>query len=504
MVETQSGMPKTAGWLIGSCALLFSCGAHANELSTTRAPNIILVVCDNLGYGDIEPFGSQLNRTPHLSRMASEGRRFTHFCVTAGVCTPSRASIMTGKYAQRVGMHTNPRDGQVLRPVSPFGLSPAELTVAENLKSQGYATAMIGKWHLGDQSKFLPTRQGFDSFFGIPYSDDMTREVGLRISKRAGDRLAGKTWPPLPLLQNEKVIEAPVDRNTLTKRYTERALNYIREHRDAPFFLYIAQAMPGSTSQPFSSARFRGKSKGGPWGDSVEELDWSMGEILNELKHLALDKNTLVIWTSDNGAPLNAKAATNPRGSNGDLHGRGYTTSEGAFRVPMIAWWPGNVPAASTCGQLCTTMDLLPTFANLASGKDGIVSQLQVDGHDISELLLDDSSRSKSPYDFFYYYDQDQLQAVRSGKWKLFLQLENWTKHPHFKKGEATQVLLFDLQNDPACERNVADSNPDEVARLLGAANVARAELGDRGVLGSGQKSPGNILGTPIPLTVAK
>jgi arylsulfatase A len=214
-------------------SLLVSLALTSPGYAAEVHPNFIFIFCDNLGYGDIGPFGSTLHRTPHLNRMATEGRKFTHFYASAGVCTPSRASLMTGCYAQRVNMHSNPRDGHVLRPVSPYGLHPNELTVAEVLKQQGYATTIIGKWHLGDQPPFLPTRQGFDSFYGIPYSDDMTHEMGQRLGKR----LDGDHWPPLPLMQNEIVLEAPVDRSSLTKRYTERALEFIAQNRSRPFFL---------------------------------------------------------------------------------------------------------------------------------------------------------------------------------------------------------------------------------------------------------------------------
>ena len=340
----------TATLLCTVTATRHAIAADANDTRSDK-PNIIVVYCDNLGYGDIEPFGSTLHRTPNLNRMAKEGRKFTHFCVTAGVCTPSRASIMTGCYPQRVGMHLNPRDGWVLRPVSQYGLHPDEVTVAEVLKDQGYATAIVGKWHLGDQPEFLPTRQGFDWFFGVPYSDDMTERVWDK---------DGSKWPPLPLMENETVIEAPCDRNGLTKRYTERAMQWIAEHKDEPFFLYFPQAMPGSTSTPFSSEAFKGKSKNGPWGDAIEELDWSMGVMLDQLKELGIAENTLVIWTSDNGAPINRDLSDLSRGSNRPLHGRGYTTSEGAFRVPTIVWQPGKVPADTTvtssgCSPYCET-----------------------------------------------------------------------------------------------------------------------------------------------------
>ena len=436
------------------------------------APNLILVFCDNLGYGDVEPFGGKLHRTPNLNRMAKEGRKFTHFCATAGVCTPSRASLMTGCYSQRIGMHTNPRDGHVLRPVSPHGLNPHEVTIAEVLKKRGYATTIIGKWHLGDQRELLPTRQGFDSFFGVPYSDDMTYEVGQRL----GDRLDGKLWPPLPLMEDETVVEAPVDRNGLTKRYTLRALDFIQEHHDQPFFLYMPQAMPGSTSQPFASPEFRGKSANGPWGDSIEELDWSMGQILGKLVDLKIDRRTLVIWTSDNGAPLSREVGSNARGSNAPLFGRGYTTAEGAFRIPTIAWWPGRVPADTVSSELATTMDVLPTMAKLSGGE--IPSDRVIDGHDIGPLLFGEE-QAKSPYDAFFYYHTSQLQAVRSGPWKLFLPLKPVGRHPHFGTHESVTPLLFNLVDDIGSTKNVAAQHPEIVERLTSFAQRAQRDLGD-------------------------
>ena len=454
-------------------------------------PNFIVVFCDNLGYGDIEPFGSDLHRTPCLNRMAAEGRKFTHFCVTAGVCTPSRASLMTGCYSQRVGMHNNPRDGQVLRPISPYGLHPDEITIAEVLKEQGYATAMVGKWHLGDQDVFLPTRQGFDWFYGVPYSDDMTQAVGRRL----GDRLDGSRWPPLPLMENEKVIEAPCDRDGLTKRYTEAAMRWIAEHHGEPFFLYFPQAMPGSTKTPFSSGAFRGKSKNGPWGDSIEELDWSMGQMLDQLVELGIDDRTLVIWTSDNGAPINRDLEDLSRGSNRPLHGRGYTTSEGAFRVPTLMWQPGQVKAGTVCDQLVTTMDLLPTFAKLAGGQT--LAKRKIDGHDIAALIYGRPGAS-SPYEAFYYYRQEELQAVRSGPWKLFLPIDSVVGHPHFTKNQPPRPLLFHLYEDVSCERDVAAQHPDVVRRLLELADVARNDLGDKNRVGVGQRPAGQIGGDPV------
>ncbi|MCA8986565.1 MAG: sulfatase [Planctomycetaceae bacterium] len=474
-------------------ALTLLCGISAATQAAPAPTNVIIVFCDNLGYGDIEPFGSKVHRTPELNRMAREGRRFTHFYVSAGVCTPSRASLITGCYSQRVGMHWNPRDGQVLRPVSPYGLNPDEFTIAELFQRKGYATGMIGKWHLGDQPPFLPTRQGFDYFYGIPYSDDMTQDVGQRL----GERYQGETWPPLPLMENETVIDAPVDRNELTRLYTEKAVAWIGEHRDKPFFLYLPQAMPGSTRHPFASEAFRGKSQNGPWGDAIEELDWSMGQILNALRDLHLAERTLVIWTSDNGAPTTGNPEDPSRGSNAPFHGRGYTTSEGAFRMPTIMWQPGTVPAGTTCDQLATTMDLLPTCAHLIQDTQPLPNP--IDGKDILPLVYG-TPGAKTPHKVFYYYSQQQLQAVRSGPWKLFLPVEPIGSHPHFSKQQPPTTLLFQLEQDIACQHNVAEEHPDVVARLTRLAEQARADLGDEGQPGSGQRPAGKIETPPQPV----
>ncbi len=474
--------------------LILHVASETRATERRRSPNFVVIVCDNLGYGDIQPFGSKVHRTPHLNRMAKEGRRFTHFCVTSGVCTPSRASLMTGCYAQRVGMHTNPRDGQVLRPVSPYGLNPSEVTIAEVLKQGGYATGMIGKWHLGDQPEFLPTRQGFDAFYGIPYSDDMVRATGQRLGKR----LDGELWPPLPLMENERVVEAPAQRELLTQRYTNRALRFIEQHQEQPFFLYMPQAMPGSTPHPFASPPYQGRSKNGPWGDAIEELDASLGRILDKLVELELAEDTLVIWTSDNGAPMTSDPRGVQRGTNAPLHGRGYTTAEGAFRVPTLMWWPGTVPAGSTCSQLATTMDLLPTFAALSAVPPPVDRNL--DGHDVTALLTGDAP---SPYQAFYYYQMDQLQAVRSGPWKLFLPLAKFRRHPHFSSGQSQAPLLFHVEMDLACENNVAAQQPEVVARLTRLAAQARADLGDQGRVGAGQR-PAGMVKQPRPQTLSE
>lgn len=436
-----------------------------------RPPNIILILADNLGHGDTGCYGGIGIGTPRIDAMAKEGIRFTSFYASSGVCTPSRASIMTGCYPRRVGLHLTDPDGMVLRPVSPNGLHPDEVTIAEVLKERGYATSLIGKWHLGDQPEFLPTRQGFDSFFGIPYSDDM-----------AGGRQPG--WPPLPLMENEKVIEAPVDRDFLTRRYTERAVETIRRHGSRPFFLYLAHAMPGSTPRPFASPEFRGKSARGPWGDAVEEIDWSTGRILDTLRESGLDRDTLVIWTSDNGAPRH----DGRQGSNLPLSGWGYTTAEGGQRIPCIARWPGHIPSGRTCDAVGTLMDWFPTAAALCGAK--LPAGRPIDGKNLVPLL--EGRTERSPHEAFYYYHGPQLQAVRSGRWKLVLPLEKrWTGLRGVTgRGE---MRLYDLDADPAESRDVAPAHPSAVKRLMALAEKARAGFGDVDRTGRWQRPAGHV-----------
>ncbi|TVP99788.1 MAG: hypothetical protein EA381_08755 [Planctomycetaceae bacterium] len=315
------------GCLVGPSIVWPGRSLGKEALGKESPPNFVLVMADNLGYGDIGPFGSTKHRTPNLDRMAREGMRMTHFYVTSGVCTPSRSSLMTGCYPRRVGLEQSDSGGRVLQPVSAIGLHPQEVTIAKLLRSGGYATACIGKWHLGDQPPFLPTRHGFDTYWGVPYSDDMTPRPG-------------RDWPDLPLLRDERVIEAPVDRDSLTRRETEEAIRFIETHRDQPFFLYMPQAMPGSTQAPFASPAFRGRSQNGPWGDSVEELDWSIGQVLDTLRRLGLDERTLVIWMSDNGAPRRVPE----QGTNAPLGGWGYTTAEGGHGWRSSSSVPNEPP----------------------------------------------------------------------------------------------------------------------------------------------------------------
>lgn len=478
-------MRESVQFYLRSCVVFGLLWSHGQP-SMAAKPNFVVISCDNLGYGDIEPFGSAVHRTPSLNRMAREGRRFTHFYSSSGVCTPSRASLMTGCYAQRVGMHWNPRDGRVLRPLSPYGLHPEETTLAEALRKYGYRSGIIGKWHLGDQPPFLPTRQGFDYFFGLPYSDDMTSDVGRRL----GERFDGDQWPPLPLMVGEGVVEAPVDRDTLTQRCTEAAVEFMETHRDQPFFLYFAQPMPGSTSQPFASPRFKGRSRNGPWGDAIEEIDWSTGVILDKLVELGIQNQTLVIWTSDNGAPLAGDVNQVSRGSNQPLSGRGYTTAEGGFRIPTLMWWPGQVAAGTTCEELATTLDLLPTMVHLAGGK--FDSRVAIDGMNIGDLITG-PAKARSPREVFYFYEGAQLQAVRRGPWKLFVPLSSFEQHPYFKKHELSTPLLFHLYDDPSSQVDRSADHPEIVEQLMLDAESARKELGDENRLGLGQRQRGYV-----------
>jgi arylsulfatase A len=454
-----------------------------------RPPNVIFILCDNLGYGDIGCFGTPRQRTPHIDRLAAEGRRLTHFYSTSGVCTPSRASLMTGCYPRRVNLHVSDSGGAVLQPVSPKGLHPEEWTLAEMLQARGYATALLGKWHLGDQPDFLPTRQGFNRYLGIPYSDDMTPREG-------------RPWPPLPLLRDERVLEAPVDRTLLTKRYTEEAIRFVKEHRDRPFFLLLSHAMPGSTQHPFASPEFQGRSNNGKWGDSVEEIDWSTGAIIQVLQECGLDEQTLVVWSSDNGAPRRDP----PQGTNRPLAGWGYTTDEGGMRVPLIARWKGRISAGSEMRELATMMDWLPTLAALAGPPLSEVSEVSelserpIDGHDIRPLLTGSPGQVQSPYDAFYYYHMDQLQAVRSGPWKLYLPLENKRGRAGGDRSQAAK--LVHLLEDVDERRDLAEAEPDIVARLLQFAADARRELGDEDQPGQGQR-PAGMLSRAVPLVIA-
>jgi arylsulfatase A-like enzyme len=462
------------GAMLGGCAGKFCQKMTKND----KKPNFIIIFCDDLGYGDIGCFGSKKHRTPNIDRMADEGMRLSSFYVSSGVCTPSRSSLMTGCYPRRVNMHKDEHQICVLRPVARKGLNPNEITIAEVLKQRDYATACIGKWHLGDQPPFLPTRQGFDYYFGIPYSNDMGKA-----NKR-------QNFPPLPLLRNEKVIEAEPDQRFLTRRYTNEVIGFITANKDKPFFVYLPHSMPHTPV--YASERFAGKSANSPYGDAVEEIDWSTGEILKTLKELGLDDNTLVVFTSDNGADRRYG------GSNLPLSGWKGKTMEGGMREPAVFRWPGRIPAGKTCDEIVSTLDLLPTFARLAGTK--APQDRVIDGKDIWPLLAGQQG-AKSPHEAFYYYQMDQLQAVRSDRWKLHLPLK--VKKANWGKGTPnTPSKLYDLEADIGETTNLADKYPDVVKRLMALAEKARVDIGDENRPGANQR-PAAMVENAQPLTLS-
>jgi arylsulfatase A len=445
---------------IAFAAALLSTPLAAAPARAADKPNLVLILIDDLGYGDIGPFGSKLNRTPNLDRMAKEGMKLTSF-YACPVCTPSRAQFMTGCYAKRVSLP------DVLYPVAAVGLSRDEHTLPELLRKQGYTTGCVGKWHLGDQPPFLPTRHGFDHYFGLPYSNDMG-PVEAKPGKPAPKR------PPLPLLRDEAVIETVSSKgqDRLTERYTEEAVKFLKAHRDGPFFLYLAHTAVHLPLHP--GAAFRGKSKNGAYGDWVEEVDASVGQVLDALRDLKIDRNTLVLFTSDNGGWKPA--------SNAPLRGYKHSTLEGGMREPTIARWPGRIPAGTTCDAVTANLDVLPTFVKLAGGE--VPKDRTIDGKDIWPILSGKSQ--ESPHEAFYYFDGNRLAAVRSGPWKLEL-----------KEGK-----LYNLDKDIGEATDVATDNADVVKRLQGFAEKMDADLG-RQKPGPGVRQPGRVA-DPKPLVLDK
>ncbi len=453
-------------------------------LHAADKPNFIVINIDDLGYADIGPFGSKLNRTPNLDRMAAEGRKLTSF-YAAPVCSPSRAALMTGCYPKRVLPIKS-----VLFPSAAVGLNPEEHTVAELLKQAGYTTACIGKWHLGDQPEFLPHRRGFDYYLGTPYSNDMgTAEDGSKSSlgdplpkqkaakAKSGDQsandvgLGGAAQPPLPLVENETVIARvrQDEQQVSVQRYTEAAVKFIKENRDKPFFLYLPHNAVHFPLYP--GKKFQKKSANGTYGDWVEEVDWSVGQVLDAVRDLKLEDRTIVIFTSDNGGTT--------RGLNTPLRGNKGSTWEGGIRVPMIAWCPGKIPAGTETDAITGMFDILPTFVKLAGGR--VPSDRNIDGGDIWPLIAGEAG-AKSPHEAFYYFHGFDLQAVRSGAWKL-----------HLAKNE-----LYNLADDPGETNNVAVANPDIVSRLKAFAESMNDDLGTSGS-GPGVRPLGRVA-NPQPL----
>ncbi|MGQ9650042.1 MAG: sulfatase family protein [Phycisphaerae bacterium] len=401
-------------------------------VAADRPPNFVIIFADDLGYGDLGCYGHPTIRTPNLDRMAAEGMRFTQFYSAGEVCTPSRAALMTGRLPIRSGMCSdNPR---VLFPSSAGGIPDSEVTLAEALKARGYATMCVGKWHLGHLPQYLPTKHGFDEYFGIPYSNDMK---------------------PTPLMRNEQCIEEPAVQETLTPRYTEEAVRFIKENRYKPFFLYFPHTFPHVPL--YASERYKGISPRGLYGDVVEELDWSVGQVLQTLRDLGLAENTLVFFTSDNGPWLTQRQNG---GSAGLLRDGKGSTWEGGMREPGIAWWPGRIKPGRVTAALAGTMDLFPTFIKLAGGE--VPRDRVIDGVDMSPVLFETGSSNRKTH---FYYRGQRLMAVRKGPWKahLMTQIGYGQKEPE----KHDPPLLFQVEQDPSERFDVAKEHPDVVADLL-------------------------------------
>jgi len=415
-----------------------------NSPDSPKRPNIILINCDDLGYGDLGCYGATLNRTPALDQLAQRGIRFTDFYMAAPVCSPSRGAMLTGCYPPRIGFGRF--EGRyVLFPGQPVGLDPAEITIARLLQQSGYATRIVGKWHCGDQKEFLPTRHGFDSYYGLPYSNDM------------GIRFEGDEYPPLPLLRDDEVIQQQPDQSSLTERYVEESVRFLRENAGRSFFLYFAHM---HVHVPLYVAdRFIKESKNGRYGAAVECIDWATGAILQELKSLGIEENTLVIFTSDNGAVCHGKW-----GSNGDLRGTKGSTWEGGMRVPCIMRWPGRIPEGTVCRALATAMDFYPTLAELCGIP--VPEDRRIDGKSILSLMR--KPDAESPHDVFFYYAGNALEAVRNRAWKL-----------HVRKGAREVGELYNLEEDAGETTNVYESHPSVVADLMAQLELCREDLGD-------------------------
>ncbi len=423
----------------------------------TTQPNIILINCDDLGYGDLGSYGSTTNATPVLDKLAQEGVRFTDFYMASPVCSPSRGAMMTGCYPPRIGFGSF-EGWLVLFPGQGVGLNPDEITIARLLQAAGYATMLVGKWHCGDQDAFLPTRHGFDSYYGLPYSNDMGRQY------------ENDKYPPLPLLRDEEVIQQQPDQTALTERYVEEFVRFIRANAGGPFFLYLAHMyvhLPIYVPDPYLQV-----SQNGPYGAAVACIDWAAGVIMHELQELGLEQDTLVIFTSDNGSRCRGGG-----GSNSPLRGVKGTTWEGGQRVPCLMHWPGTIPAGLVCHELATAMDFYPTLAEL--GGADIPGDRMIDGKNILPLMLGKDGAA-SPHDTFFYYYKNNLEAIRDQTWKL-----------HVRKGDQEVKELYNLMDDPGETMNLYESYPSVVADLTNKLTTCREDLGD---------AAGNIKGGNVRL----
>ncbi len=462
-------------------------------------PNIVLIVTDDMGYADMRCQGGGFD-TPNLDQMAAEGTRFTDFYVAQPVCTASRAAFLSGCYPNRVSLQG------ALNHTSKNGIHPDEWLLPEMLQSRGYATSGMGKWHLGTVQEFGPLRNGFDEWLGIPYSNDNSKYHPV----------LGDVMPPLPFYDGEKVIEFDADQSLFTRRFTERAVSFIERNKENPFFLYMPHVMPHVPI--FASDEFEGKSGSGLYADVIQELDWSVGEVLTTLKRLKLDTNTLIIFFSDNGAWLSYGEHA---GSNTPLREGKLTTFEGGVRVPCVMRWPRHVPAGRVCAEPVMSIDLLPTIAELTGGK---MPSRPIDGKSITPLLLGEKG-AQTPHEALFFFAGTELQAVRSGPWKLHFshpyittraepgrggKPSGWGTYEsqsitqsgiegiasrHGGKVVSIEQSLFNLHDDPGEQRNVAADHPEEVHRLMTMADTIRSELGDSlsGRQGSAVRTAGMV-----------
>ncbi|MEX2594552.1 MAG: sulfatase [Anditalea sp.] len=430
----------TTGWFV----------INSQAQDSGDKPNVIVIFADDMGYGDLGVYGHPSIKTPHLDRMAYEGQKWTSFYSAANVCTPSRAALLTGRYPVRNGMSSDSR--RVLFPDSDGGLPAAELTIAEVLKGQDYQTAAIGKWHLGHLPQYLPTSHGFDYYFGIPYSNDMDKVNDVDREEAFGHSKI--EYFNVPLMRNTEIIERPADQNTITKRYTEEAIKFIDQHKEEPFFVYLAHNLPHVPL--FASEDFLGISDRGLYGDVIEEIDWSVGSILDYLRKEGLDRNTLVVFTSDNGpwAIFNEQG-----GSSGLLYGAKGTSYEGGVREPAIFWWPGKINPGVITGT-GSTLDLLPTISQIAGAS--LSKEKEYDGYDLSQVLFDGKD---SPRDEMIYYHGTRIFAARMGDYKLHFYQNNPLGYP--EKMEKLEVKkLYHLQHDPSEKYDLAEKHPKIITEI--------------------------------------
>jgi arylsulfatase A len=479
---------RTRTFALGCLMTALAVGSAPQAVAAKKkSPNVVVIFMDDMAYADIGPFGAKAYPTPHLDRMAKEGRKFTDFYVTQAVCSASRAGLLTGCYNVRVGIFG------ALGPKSNNGLHANEVTLAELCKQKGYATAIYGKWHLGHHKQFLPMQHGFDDYFGLPYSNDMWPYHPGVLHLPMKERL--KRWPHLPLIDKNEIINTQVsgkDQELLTTQYTERAVEFIKKNRNNPFFLYVPHSMVHVPL--FVSDKFKGKSGAGLFGDVMMEVDWSVGQILETLRKHKLDKDTLVVFTSDNGPWL---SYGDHAGSSGPLREGKGTMFDGGCRESTLMWWPGTIPAGSVCSTPAMTIDILPTVAELIGAQ---LPDHKIDGKSIVNLVT--GKNDKSPQEAYYFYYGQQLQAIRMGKWKLHFPhgYRTMAGRPGGTGGIPTKysqakigLSLFNLEEDIGESTDVKAKHPKVVSKMQALGQAMRKELGDQGKKGSGQREAGRL-----------